>query len=98
MPFKPHSTNPDMVIYNPSDYFIPKWKNEESAINCAGLVVTISTEPNIIKFEKGHQFDIEMESTQGVIADDGTHITTAENRRKWMHKKLDAWIDKEKNT
>ncbi len=64
----------------------------ESAINLQGMVFTVGTTPNEIMFKKGEQFEAEMANRQQVIVDDKV-ITTAENRRQWMHRKLDNWID-----
>jgi hypothetical protein len=66
--------------------------NHETAINLNGIVVDIITHPERITFEKGEQFEAEMANRQKVIVDDKV-ITTAEDRRQWMHRKLDAWID-----
>lgn len=66
--------------------------DKEVAINLQGTVVTITTSVSLITLTKGAQFEDEMANTTGVIVD-GKVITTAENRRKWMHDKLDAWID-----
>jgi hypothetical protein len=66
--------------------------NHEAAINLNGMVVEVQTGIDTIKFSKGSQFDAEMANRQKVIVDDKV-ITTAENRRQWMHRKLDAWID-----
>jgi len=66
--------------------------NVESAINLQGMVVTVGTTTDEIMFKKADQFDAEMANRQQVIVDDKV-ITTAENRRQWMHRKLDAWID-----
>jgi hypothetical protein len=64
----------------------------ESAINLQGMVVTVGTTTDEIMFKKADQFEAEMANRQQVIVDDKV-ITTAENRRQWMHRKLDAWID-----
>jgi len=64
----------------------------ESAINLQGMVVTVGTTPDEIMFKKGEQFEAEMANRTKVIVDDKV-ITTAEDRRQWMHRKLDAWID-----
>ena len=64
----------------------------ELAINWEGTVVTVMWSVDLITFTKGEQFEQEMASKQKVIVDDKV-ITTAENRRQWMHRKLDAWID-----
>jgi len=64
----------------------------ESAINLQGIVVTAGTTPKEIMFKKGEQFEAEMLNTTGVIVG-GKDMTLAEARRKWMHDKLDAWID-----
>jgi hypothetical protein len=66
--------------------------NHELAININGVVVDVISHPERITFEKGEQFEAEMANKQKVIVDDKV-ITTAENRRQWMHRKLDAWID-----
>jgi len=66
--------------------------NHEVAININGVVVDVISHPEKITFEKGEQFEAEMANKQKVIVDDKV-ITTAENRRAWMHTKLDAWID-----
>lgn len=66
--------------------------NVESAINLHGMVVTVGTTTDEIMFKKADQFEAEMANRQQVIVDDKV-ITTAENRRQWMHRKLDAWID-----
>jgi hypothetical protein len=66
--------------------------NHETAINMNGMVVEVISHPERITFEKGNQFEAEMANKQKVIVDDKV-ITTAENRRQWMHRKLDAWID-----
>jgi len=66
--------------------------NHEVAINLNGVVVDVISHPERITFEKGEQFETEMANKQKVIVDD-KFITTAENRRQWMHRKLDAWID-----
>jgi hypothetical protein len=66
--------------------------NHEVAININGVVVDVISHPERITFEKGDQFEAEMANKQKVIVDDKV-ITTAENRRQWMHRKLDAWID-----
>lgn len=68
--------------------------NFESSINLNGVVVDVVTYPDRITFDKGKQFEIEMANKQKVISGDGfSTMTTAENRRQWMHRKLDAWID-----
>ena len=64
----------------------------ETAINLQGTVVTITTSNSFMTLTKGAQFEEEMASTTGVIVG-GTNMTLAEARRKWMHDKLDAWID-----
>jgi hypothetical protein len=66
--------------------------NHETAINLQGIVFTVGTTPQEIMFKKREQFDAEMANTIKVIVDDKV-ITTAEYRRQWMHRKLDAWID-----
>jgi len=68
--------------------------NHEVAINMNGVVVDVISHPERITFEKGEQFEGEMANRQKVISGDGfSTMTTAENRRQWMHRKLDAWID-----
>ena len=64
----------------------------ESAINLKGMVFTIGTTPQEIMFKKGEQFKDEMANTIEVIVGD-KDMTLAEARRKWMHDKLDNWID-----
>jgi hypothetical protein len=66
--------------------------NLESSINLQGIVVEVAIYPERITFDKGSQFEAEMANRQKVIVDDKV-ITTAENRRQWMHDKLDNWID-----
>ena len=66
--------------------------NHEVAINLNGMVVEVQTGIDTITFNKGDQFAAEMANKQKVIVDDKV-ITTAENRRQWMHRKLDNWID-----
>ena len=66
--------------------------NTESAINLQGTVVTITTSISLITLTKGAQFEEEMDNLTGVIVD-GKDMTLAEARRKWMHDKLDNWID-----
>lgn len=66
--------------------------NKEVAINMNGVVVEVITHPERITFEKGEQFEVEMSDTTGVIVGD-KEMTLSEARRKWMHDKLDAWID-----
>jgi len=66
--------------------------NFESSINLQGIVVDVVIYPERITFDKGSQFEAEMANRQNVIVDDKV-ITTAENRRQWMHRKLDNWID-----
>ena len=66
--------------------------NIETAINLQGTVVTITTSTSLITLTKGAQFEDEMANTTGVIVD-GKDMTLAEDRRKWMHDKLDTWID-----
>lgn len=70
--------------------------NTETAINLQGTVVTITTSNSLMTLTKGAQFEEEMASTTGVIVG-GTNMTLAEARRKWMHDKLDAWIDEVSN-
>lgn len=67
--------------------------NIESAINLKGMVVTVGTTTDEIMFKKGEQFEAEMLDTTGVIVGD-KDMTLAEARRKWMHDKLDNWIDR----
>ena len=64
----------------------------KSAINLQGEVVAVTTTPKMITLIKGKQFNAEMDDTTGVIVD-GKNMTLAEARRKWMHDKLDNWID-----
>ena len=64
----------------------------ETVINLQGTVVTITTSDSLITLTKGAQFEAEMANMQKVIVDDKV-ITTAEDRRQWMHRKLDNWID-----
>jgi hypothetical protein len=66
--------------------------NTELAINWEGTVVILTTSVSQFTLTKGEQFEKEMSNKQEVIVDDKV-ITTAENRRQWMHDKLDAWID-----
>jgi hypothetical protein len=66
--------------------------NTELAINWEGTVVTLTTSVSLFTLTKGEQFEAEMANRQEVIVDDKV-ITTAENRRQWMHRKLDAWIN-----
>lgn len=66
--------------------------NVESAINLQGTVVTVAATPNEIMFKKGEQFETEMANTIEVIVGD-KEMTLSEARRKWMHDKLDNWID-----
>jgi len=66
--------------------------NTELAINWEGTVVTLTTSVSQFTLTKGEQFEKEMSNKQEVIVDDKV-ITTAEDRRQWMHRKLDAWID-----
>jgi hypothetical protein len=67
--------------------------NHETAINLRGMVVEVTTHSEKITFEKGMQFEAEMANKTQVIVDNKV-ITTAEDRRQWMHRKLDAWIDR----
>ena len=66
--------------------------NSKVAINLQGTVVTITTSVSLITLTKGAQFEDEMANTTGVIVD-GKDMTLAQARRKWMHDKLDNWID-----
>lgn len=66
--------------------------NSEVAINMNGVVVEVIAYPERITFEKGEQFESEMANTIEVIVGD-KEMTLAEARRKWMHDKLDNWID-----
>jgi hypothetical protein len=66
--------------------------NTETAINMKGTVVAIKTSTSLMTLAKGDQFEEEMASTVEVIVGD-KDMTLAEARRKWMHEKLDAWID-----
>ena len=66
--------------------------NHETAINLNGMVVEVISHPEKITFEKGTQFEAEMANKTKVIVDNKV-ITTAEDRRQWMHCKLDNWID-----
>lgn len=66
--------------------------DKEVAINLHGTVVTITTSISLITLTKGAQFEDEMANTTGVIVD-GKDMTLAAARRKWMHDKLDDWID-----
>ena len=66
--------------------------NTETAINLQGTVVTVTTSISLITLTKGAQFDSEMANTIEVIVK-GKDMTLAEARRKWMHDKLDNWID-----
>ena len=68
--------------------------NFESSINLQGVVVDVLTYSDRITFDKGKQFEVEMANKQKVISGDGfIDMTIAENRRQWMHRKLDNWID-----
>jgi hypothetical protein len=67
--------------------------NVQSAINLQGIVFTVGTTPQEIMFKKGEQFENEMANTIEVIVDD-KNMTIAQARRKEMHDKLDAWIDR----
>jgi hypothetical protein len=69
--------------------------NTEVAINLQGVIVSVSDVPFVLTFEKGEQFKQGITSTLGVVEEDGTHMTSGESRRKWMHEKLDAWIDED---
>lgn len=64
----------------------------ELAINWEGTVVTAVWDVELITFTKGEQFEQEMDDTTGVIVD-GKDMTLATAQRKWMHDKLDNWID-----
>jgi hypothetical protein len=64
----------------------------EVAINLKGVVIEVELSSTQIQMTKGTQFDIELASTVGVIVDNKV-MTSGEARRKWMHDKLDAWID-----
>jgi len=66
--------------------------NIETAINLQGTVVEVATTPNEIMFKKGEQFKDEMANTLQVTVD-GKDMMLAQARRKWMHDKLDNWID-----
>lgn len=66
--------------------------NSEVAINMNGVVVEVIAYPERITFEKEEQFEAEMSNTTRVIVGD-KDMTLAEARRKWMHDKLDNWID-----
>jgi hypothetical protein len=66
--------------------------NIETLINLQGTVVEVATTPNEIMFNKGEQFENEMANTVEVIVD-GKDMMIATARRKWMHDKLDNWID-----
>jgi len=66
--------------------------NHETAINLTGMVVEVISHLEKLTFKKGEQFEAEMANKTKVIVDDKV-ITTAEDRRQWMHRKLDAWID-----
>ena len=66
--------------------------NHETAINLTGMVVNVISHSEKITFKRGEQFEAEMANKTKVIVDDKV-ITTAEDRRQWMHDKLDAWID-----
>jgi len=66
--------------------------NHETAINLTGMVVDVISHSKRITFEKGERFEAEMANKTKVIVDDKV-ITTAEDRRQWMHRKLDNWID-----
>lgn len=64
----------------------------ETAINLQGTVVTVTISFGSIAMTKGTQFEEEMDNLTGVIVD-GKDMTLAQARRKWMHDKLDNWID-----
>ena len=66
--------------------------NKEVAINMQGTVVTVTSSVSMITFSKGSEFENEMASKTGVIVG-GKDMTLAAARRKWMHEKLDKWID-----
>ena len=66
--------------------------DKEVAINMNGVVVAVIVQPERIIFEKEEQFEAEMSNTTRVIVGD-KDMTLAEARRKWMHDKLDNWID-----
>ena len=66
--------------------------SNEVAINLKGVVIEVELSRTQIQMTKGNQFDIELASTVRVIVDDKV-MTSGEARRKWMHDKLDAWID-----
>ena len=66
--------------------------SNEVAINVEGVVIEVELSRTQLQMTKGTQFDIELASTVGVIVDDKV-MTSGEARRKWMHDKLDAWID-----
>jgi len=64
----------------------------KSALNLQGEVVSVTTTPTMITLIKGEQFTAEMANTLGVIVDDKP-MTLGAARLKWMHDKLDNWID-----
>ena len=68
--------------------------SKETAISYAGVMMTITTKLSSITFEKDEQFASEMSNATKVIVDDKV-MTSGEARRKWMHDKLDAWINGE---
>jgi hypothetical protein len=68
--------------------------NHEVAINHTGAVATIRWSRNEFHITKESKFNEELASKVEVIVDDKV-MTIGEDRRKWMHDRLDAWINGE---
>jgi hypothetical protein len=69
--------------------------NNEVAINHAGAVATIRWSRDEFHITKESKFNEELASTLEIIPYGEAVTTLGEDRRKWMHDKLDAWINGE---
>jgi hypothetical protein len=63
----------------------------ETIINLQGSIVSITTTPTTITFEKGDQFQ-EGFSDPTMVLKGGYMLSLAAHRRHDMYERLDAWI------
>lgn len=68
----------------------------ETVINLQGVIVTTTTTPTTITFEKGDQFKQGF-SDPTMSEKGGYMLSLAAHRRHEIYEKIDAWINEEKN-
>lgn len=73
-----------------------KDQEHECLLCVTGIAVTVTTKKDWskIKFESGPAMKEILSRTRGAYDEDGKVVPEGEIRRRWLHTKLDEWIDK----